>query len=181
MGNAVAVWGVGGVGTHLVQLAKLAGGVPVIAIDLNDAVLERAKRVGADHTLRSDDPELMQKIEDITHGRMIDVAFDAVGIKPTLRACVDSLDVDGKAVSVGLSAQDIDAGPFLNFNLQRKQVLGHLGYKSQDIALLAEMLSYHRLDLTESISRVIPLKDVESGIAELESHQGNPIRILVKP
>lgn len=90
MGNAVAVWGVGGVGTHLVQLAKLAGGVPVIAIDLNDAVLERAKRVGADHTLRSDDPELMQKIEDITHGRMIDVAFDAVGIKPTLRACVDS-------------------------------------------------------------------------------------------
>ena len=28
MGNAVAVWGVGGVGTHLVQLAKLAGGVP---------------------------------------------------------------------------------------------------------------------------------------------------------
>jgi len=43
------------------------------------------------------------------------------------------------------------------------------------------MLSYHRLDLTESISKVIPLKDVESGIAELESHQGNPIRILVKP
>ena len=105
MGNAVAVWGVGGVGTHLVQLAKLAGGVPVIAIDLNDAVLERAKRLGADHTLRSDDPELMQKIEDITNGRMIDVAFDAVGIKPTLRACVDSLDVDGKAVSVGLSSR----------------------------------------------------------------------------
>ncbi|BDY00877.1 zinc-binding dehydrogenase [Cutibacterium avidum] len=181
MGNAVAVWGVGGVGTHLVQLAKLAGGVPVIAIDLNDAVLERAKRLGADHTLRSDDPELMQKIEDITNGRMIDVAFDAVGIKPTLRACVDSLDVDGKVVSVGLSSQNIDAGPFLDFNLHRKQVLGHLGYKSQDIAMLAEMLSYHRLDLSESISKVIPLTDVKSGIEELESHQGNPIRILVKP
>ncbi|KXA66994.1 hypothetical protein HMPREF3223_01243 [Cutibacterium avidum] len=109
----------------------------------------------------------MQKIEDITNGRMIDVAFDAVGIKPTLRACVDSLDVD--------------AGPFLDFNLHRKQVLGHLGYKSQDIAMLAEMLSYHRLDLSESISKVIPLSEVKSGIEELESHQGNPIRILVKP
>ena len=121
----------------------------------------------------------MQKIEDITNGRMIDVAFDAVGIKPTLRACVDY--VDGKAVSVGLSSQDIDAGPFLDFNLHRKQVLGHLGYKSQDIAMLAEMLSYHRLDLSESISKVIPLSEVKSGIEELESHQGNPIRILVKP
>lgn len=123
----------------------------------------------------------MQKIEDITNGRMIDVAFDAVGIKATLRACVDSLDVDGKAVSVGFSSQDIDVGPFLDFNLHRKQVLGHLGYKSQDIAMLAEMLSYHRLDLSESISKVIPLSEVKSGIEELESHQGNPIRILVKP
>lgn len=181
MGNAVAVWGVGGVGTHLVQLAKAAGGVPVIAIDLDDEVLARAKRVGADHVLRSDDPELMSKIEDLTHGRMIDVAFDAVGIKPTLRAAVESLDVNGRAVSLGLSGQDIDAGPFMDFNLQRKKVFGHLGYRGQDIAMLAEMLSYHRLDLSESISEVVPLTEVERGIADLEHHKNNPIRILVKP
>lgn len=181
MGNAVAVWGVGGVGTHLVQLAKVAGGVPVIAIDLDDEVLARAKRVGADHVLRSDDPELMSKIEDLTHGRMIDVAFDAVGIKPTLRAAVESLDVNGRAVSLGLSGQDIDAGPFMDFNLQRKKVFGHLGYYGQDIAILAEMLSYHRLDLSESISEVVPLAEVERGIADLEHHKNNPIRILVKP
>lgn len=181
MGNAVAVWGVGGVGTHLVQLAKAAGGVPVIAVDLNDEVLARAKRVGADHVLRSDDPELMSKIEDLTNGRMIDVAFDAVGIKPTLRAAVESLDVNGKAVSLGLSAQDIDAGPFMDFNLQRKKVFGHLGYNGQDIAVLAEMLSYHRLDLSESISEVVPLTEVARGIEDLEKHRNNPIRILVKP
>lgn len=181
MGNAVAVWGVGGVGTHLVQLAKAAGGVPVIAIDLNDEVLERARRVGADHTLRSDDPELMSKIEDLTNGRMIDVAFDAVGIRPTLRAAVDSLDVNGKAVSLGLSSQSIDAGPFMNFNLERKRVMGHLGYNGQDIAMLAEMLSYGCLDLSESISEVVPLSEVERGIEDLEKHRNNPIRVLVKP
>lgn len=181
MGNAVAVWGVGGVGTHLVQLAKAAGGVPVIAVDLNDEVLERAERLGADHTFRSDAPDLMAKIEEVTNGRMIDVAFDAVGITATLRAAVESLDVNGKAVSVGLSDQTIDGGPFLSFNLQRKQILGHLGYKSQDIAMLAEMLSYGRLDLSESISDVVPLAEVTKGIEALQSHRGNPIRILVKP
>ena len=123
----------------------------------------------------------MQKIEDITDGRMIDVAFDAVGITPTLRACVESLDVDGRAVSVGLSDQEIDGGPFLNFNLHRKQILGHLGYKSQDIAMLAEMLSYGRLDLSESITKVIPLTEIKQGIDDLKNHRGNPIRILVKP
>lgn len=181
MGSAVAVWGVGGVGTHLVQLAKAAGGVPVIAIDLNDEVLARARRVGADHTLRSDDPELMSKVEELTNGRMIDVAFDAVGITATLCAAVDSLDVGGRAVSLGLSGQDIDAGPFMRFNLERKRVMGHLGYNGQDIAMLAEMLSYHRLDLSESISEVVPLAEVQRGIDALEHHTNNPIRILVQP
>ena len=181
MGNTVAVWGVGGVGAHLVQLSKLAGAVPVIAVDLNDAVLERAKRLGADYAFRSDDPDLMKKIEDITDGRMVDIAFDAVGIQPTLRACVESLDINGKAVSIGLSPQNIDAGTFLEFNLKKKQLLGHLGYKRQDIARLADMLSYGRLDLTESISKIIPLTDIKQGIDDLENHRGNLIRILVKP
>lgn len=180
-GNAVAIWGVGGVGTHLLQLARSAGAVPVIAVDLNDEVLARAKRLGADFTFHSDDPDLMKKIEEATGGRMIDVAFDAVGIQSTVRAAVESLDVNGKVVTLGLSDQNIDAGPFLDFNLQLKQVRGHLGYKGQDIAVLAEMLSFGRLDLSESISAVVPLKDVEEGINMLKEHKGNPIRILVKP
>ncbi|WP_149205026.1 zinc-binding dehydrogenase [Actinotalea subterranea] len=181
VGNAVGVWGVGGVGTHLVQLAKLAGGVPIIAVDLNDAALERAARLGADHTFRADDPDLHAKIHDATGGRMIDVAFDAVGIPQTVRQSIEHLDVGGVAVSVGLSEQNIDAGPFLDFNVKRKQLRGHLGYKSQDIAMLAEMLSYGRLDLSESISQIIPLEQVQDGINILANKTGNPIRVLVQP
>jgi D-arabinose 1-dehydrogenase-like Zn-dependent alcohol dehydrogenase len=43
IGESVGVWGVGGVGTHIVQLARLVGGVPVIAIDIKPAVLDRAR------------------------------------------------------------------------------------------------------------------------------------------
>ncbi len=181
VGNAVGIWGVGGVGTHLVQLARLAGGVPIIAVDLNDAALERAARLGADHTFRADDPELSAKIREATGGRMIDVAFDAVGVPQTVRQCIEHLDTNGIAVTVGLSDQNIDAGPFLDFNLKRKQLKGHLGYKSQDIAMLAEMLSYGRLDLSESISQVVPLTRVEDGIEALATKRDNPIRILVQP
>ncbi len=181
VGNAVGVWGVGGVGTHLVQLAKLAGGVPIIAVDLNDAALARAARLGADYTFRADDPDLYDRIREATGGRMIDVAFDAVGVPQTVRQCVAHLDTNGVAVTVGLSDQSIDAGPFLDFNLKRKQLRGHLGYKSQDIAMLAEMLSYGRLDLSESISQVVPLSQVEDGIEALATKKNNPIRILVQP
>jgi hypothetical protein len=111
LGNAVGVWGVGGVGSHLVQLAKLAGGVPIIAVDIDDAVLARATRLGADYTFRSDDPQLGRKIKEATGGRMLDVAFDAVGIPETIRQSVAWLDTGGRAVSVGMSGENIDARP----------------------------------------------------------------------
>jgi len=59
--------------------------------------------------------------------------------------------------------------------------MGHLGYRNEDIATLAGLLSHGRLDLSRSISEIIPLDRVEDGIHRLESRQGNPIRILVQP
>lgn len=180
-GNAVGIWGLGGVGTHIVQLARLAGAVPIIGFDINEESMERALRQGADHVFRSDDPNLLDRVAEATGGRMIDVAFDAVGIRSTLRQAVSTLDNGGKVVVVGMSAQDMDLGPFVDFNLKSKQVMGHIGYKNQDISMLAEMLKYGRLDLTESVSEVVPLRDIKVGIEHLEKKVGNPIRILVDP
>lgn len=180
-GNAVAVWGLGGVGTHIIQLARVAGAVPLIGIDLDEFALERAKRLGADHVFRSDDPNLIDEITKATGGRMIDVAFDAVGIRATLRQAVSVLDNHGRVVTVGMSPQDMDLGSFLEFNLKSKQVLGHIGYQNQDIGMLAEMLRYGRLDLTESVTEIVPLRDIATGIEHLEKKIGNPIRILVDP
>ncbi len=181
-GNAVGVWGLGGVGTHIVQLARLAGGVPVIGIDVDDYALERARRLGADHVFRSDDPDLLAKITEATGGRMIDVAFDAVGIRTTLRQAVASLDQGGRVVVVGMSAQEVALGTSVTeFNLAEKQILGHTGYKNQDIAMLAEMLRYGRLNVSESVSEVVPLRQIQTGIDHLEDKTGHPIRILVDP
>ncbi|WP_168582460.1 zinc-binding dehydrogenase [Gephyromycinifex aptenodytis] len=181
LGNAVGVWGLGGVGSHLIQLAKLAGAVPIIGIDINDETLERGLRLGADAVFRADDPDLQKKIFDATGGRMIDVAFDAVGITSTAQQAVKSLDVEGKLVTVGMSAQEMRVGTFAEMALRRKHVIGHLGYKVQDIAMLAELVSYGRLDLSESISDVVPLSEIHRGIEMLTTRESNPIRILVKP
>lgn len=181
VGNAVAVWGLGGVGTHIVQLAKLAGAVPVIGIDVKDSVLERALELGADYAFHSNDPDLMEKIKDATGGRMIDVAFDAVGLQATFKQAIESLDFEGRAVLVGLSNQEVNAGPILDFGLKRREAVGHLGYRAVDIYLLAELLKAGRLDLSRSVSKIYPLKDVEAAIEAVKNKEGDPIRILIDP
>jgi threonine dehydrogenase-like Zn-dependent dehydrogenase len=181
IGEAVGVWGVGGVGTHIVQLARLVGANPIIALDLEEAVRERALAVGADFAFDSRDPDLAAKIAEATKGRMLDVAFDAVGLKVTFEQGLALLANGGRVVVVGLSGQEVSLGTTTGFGLSRKQALGHLGYQGTDIATLVDLVAAGRLDLSRSISEVVSLEDVGEGIRRLHEHDGNPIRILVKP
>jgi D-arabinose 1-dehydrogenase-like Zn-dependent alcohol dehydrogenase len=181
IGESVGVWGVGGVGTHIVQLARLVGAVPVIAVDIKPAVLERAVELGADHAFDARDERLGDKIAEITGGRMLDVAFDAVGLKSTFEQALDSVTVGGRLVVVGMSDQSPTVGPTSFFGLTQKQVLGHLGYQNVDIETLATLVSSGRLDISRSITDIVSLEDVRVGIEMLENQEGNPIRILVKP
>jgi len=181
VGESVGVWGVGGVGTHIVQLARLVGAVPVIAMDINPAVLDRALEVGADYAFNSRDDALPDKIAEVTGGRQLDVAFDAVGLKTTFEQALGCLTSGGRLVGVGMSAESPTVGPTAMFGLTRRQVLGHLGYQNVDIETLAKLVSTGRLDLSRSISEIVSLEDLTLGIEKLERQDGNPIRILVKP
>lgn len=180
-GEAVGVWGVGGVGTHLVQLARLVGAVPVVAVDLDPDVRERALAVGADLALDPRDPDVRERIAEVTDGRLLDVAFDAVGLSSTFEQGLAMLAPRGRVVGVGLSGQELSLGSALSFNLSRKQALGHLGYRNSDIATLARLLATGRLDLSRSVSAVVALEDVEDGIRQLHERRGNPVRVLVQP
>lgn len=181
VGESVGVWGVGGVGTHIVQLARLVGAVPVIAVDINPAVLERALDIGADYAFNARDDGLAEKIAEVTGGRKLDVAFDAVGLKTTFEQALGCLTSGGRLVGVGMSAESPTIGPTAMFGLSRKQVLGHLGYQNVDIETLAKLVSFGRLDISRSVSEIVPLEDLQSGIEKLERQDGNPIRILVRP
>jgi threonine dehydrogenase-like Zn-dependent dehydrogenase len=181
IGESVGVWGVGGVGTHIVQLARLVGAAPIIALDINPVVRDRALELGADHAFDSRDPDVKAKIADLTGGRGLDVAFDAVGVKVTFEQALDCLTVGGRMVAVGMSAESPSVGPTSMFGLFQKKVLGHLGYENADIETLAKLVSLGRLDLSRSISRVIGLEEIQAGIDALDHADGNPIRILVAP
>lgn len=181
IGESVGVWGVGGVGTHIVQLARLVGAAPIIAVDINPAVRERALELGADHALDSADPAIKTRIKELTDGRKLDVAFDAVGLKSTFEQALDCVRVGGRLIGVGMSDQSPTLGPTSMFGLSQKTVRGHLGYDNADIETLARLVSLGRLDLSRSISRVISLEEIVEGIDMLDRAEGNPIRILVAP
>lgn len=80
----VVVIGVGGLGHMGVQFVKATTAATVIAVDQKPAALELAKKVGADHTVLSNQ-DAATAIRDLTNGRGADVVLDFVGAEATMK------------------------------------------------------------------------------------------------
>ncbi len=87
----------------------------------------------------------------------------------------------GRLVMVGLSLEPIALGPGAYFGVSSHSLLGHLGYRKRHLDELVDLVTTRRLDVSRSISDVIPLEEVHRGVERLRKKEGNQIRIVVKP
>lgn len=71
IGESIAIIGLGMLGLFGVQLAKIGGGLPVIAVGNRDIRREKAVEYGADYVFDPNDQQLTQKILDITEQKTI--------------------------------------------------------------------------------------------------------------
>jgi L-iditol 2-dehydrogenase len=78
-GDSLAIIGLGPIGLMFVKLAKLRG-CRVIAVGRRHTQLERAAMLGADELIvGGDDSNPVKAVRDLTHGRGVDIAIEAVG------------------------------------------------------------------------------------------------------
>lgn len=180
-GEAVGLWGIGGLGVHAVQIARLVGASPVIALDPLDSARRRALAVGADVALDPTDGDPGARIRELTDGRGLDVAVDLAGTNAVLAQCVASLARHGRAVMVGLSLEDVRLGPGVFFGVQSQSLLGHLGYAKRHLDELVQLVRTGRLDVSASVSAVMPLEEVAAGVEQLTTKRGDPVRLVVEP
>lgn len=94
LGDSVAIFGVGFAGQVILQYLKKTGATTLFAIDISDAKLDMAKKMGADFTInpRKDDP--VKRILEITK-KGVDVAVEAAGEEDTINQATASLKHNG--------------------------------------------------------------------------------------
>jgi NADPH:quinone reductase len=109
-GETVLVLGAGGVvGQSAVQLARVAGAGHVVACARSATALERARRLGADSTVRleeDDDVERLAQRLDAATGRPVDLVLDPVCGIPAA-AALRTLRPGGRLVNLGSAAGDV--------------------------------------------------------------------------
>ena len=160
-GESVAVIAVGGVGQNIVQLSAASGAESVIAIDIDDDKLDLARQMGATHTVNSSEVDAAEAVAQITGGRGVDVAFEALGSAGTTNLAVTISREGGRAVVVGIPP----AGTTLDVDLARIvrrkiQIKGSYGARARrDVPDLIRLLAAGKLDLGGVISRRVGLDE----------------------
>jgi D-arabinose 1-dehydrogenase-like Zn-dependent alcohol dehydrogenase len=173
-GESVAVFGVGGLGFHAVQLLKMIGCSKVIAIDPLEDARRRAVEIGADFAYDPSD-------EEVKNHRGLNCAFDFAGVTPVRKQALSLLGEGGRLVIVGIANEPITIPNDMAFTYMRTQIRGHYGSEPHHTQDLVNFVAEGRLDLSRSISRVLPLEQASEALRLLESKVGNPVRIVLKP
>lgn len=102
IGDTVAVFAQGPIGLCSTAGARLRGATRVIAVDGIPARLEMARRLGADVVIDYHQEDPVRAILEITEGRGVDVAIEALGTQQTFESCLRVLKPGGVLSSLGV-------------------------------------------------------------------------------
>jgi S-(hydroxymethyl)glutathione dehydrogenase / alcohol dehydrogenase len=174
-GAQVVVIGAGGVGLNTVQAARLAGAAKVIAIDLSDDKLARAREFGATDTLRADTPRLRRAVQGLTEGRGADYVFVTVGSVTAYQGAFALACKGGAVVAVGMppSGATVAVEPVVLAATSQRFLGSNLGNAviARDIPLLAGFWRQGRLKLDELITARYRLDRINDAIADARAGQ----------
>jgi threonine dehydrogenase-like Zn-dependent dehydrogenase len=176
-GEAVGIWGVGGLGTPAVQLARLVGAAPVIAVDPHPAARARALAVGADAALDPQAASFLADLRAANGGQLLDLAMHVADSRAAAAQLVAALAPNGRAVLVGPGGGPVDD----DFWPAGRALLGHGGPRPEDVPLLLRLVARGRLDLAASVTEVLPLNEAPAALSRVTPGDGTVVRVVLLP
>ena len=168
-GQTVAVVATGGVGMSVVQIARALGAAQIIAVDVSGEKLELASRLGATHTVDSRDADPVAAVRELTGGRGVDVAFEALGRPETFEQASAMIADGGTLVAIGIAAGAATAAIEITRLVRRSQrIVGSYGARTRvDLPAVVELAARGGFDLEQAVTRRYGLDEIVQAFDDL--------------
>ena len=106
IGESIAVIGVGGTGLSAILAAKLSSAYPIIAVDIYEHKLDKAKQFGASHIIHGEKEDVRQGVLEIINNNGkhagVDVFIDTTGIAELQELAYELTDKTGRTILIGV-------------------------------------------------------------------------------
>lgn len=178
-GDAVAVFGTGGIGLNAVMAAALAGAMPLIGIDPNPTRRALATTFGATHVIDPAIGDVLAEIRKIVP-QGVDLAVESSGVPTVMEQAVNATRPQGgRAVVIGNARHGaaLTLNPAL-FN-QGKSLLGTWGGDSvpdRDYGRFGRLLASNRFPVRDLLSKPYTLSEADRALQDLAAGKvGRPL------
>jgi succinate semialdehyde reductase (NADPH) len=144
-----------------------------VAIDLADDKLDLARRLGATATVNASSVDAVEAVREVTGGKGVDVAFEALGSPATVETAIDVVDDGGRAVLVGIAP----VGSLATFDITRVvrrtiRILGSYGARARtDMPLALDLVARGLVHVDELITDRFPLEETARAYEALDNRR----------
>lgn len=179
-GSTVAVFGAGGVGLAAIQGARIAGARQIIAVDIHEAKLAKARELGATHSVDASSGDPVGKIKEMVPGG-VDYAFECIGLKVAAEQAFEAIREGGLATVVGMipvgQKLELEGSVFLRQKKIQGCTMGSNHFRVH-MPQYVDLYLQGRLKLDEMVTRTGRLEDVNEAFRAMKA--GEVARTVLK-
>ena len=181
-GDSVAVFAQGPLGLCATAGARLLGAGLIVAVDAIPERLAMARRLGATITLSPAEGDVPRRVRELTDGRGVDVAIEAVGTQATFEMAAKSCRVGGAVGSLGVygGVKALSLPVTVNF-YHRRIVTTMCPSGSERLRRMLELVRHGRIDLTPLYTHRMRLAEMEEAYRLFMEEKAKVLKIAVAP
>jgi threonine dehydrogenase-like Zn-dependent dehydrogenase len=183
IGDSVAIFAQGPVGLCATAGARLSGATKIITVESIPERVEMSKRMGADIVLNPINNNIPKQIKDLTDGRGVDVAIEALGTQVTFENCMRSVRPGGVVSSLGVYEANVviplDAFGAGLADIDIVSTLCPGG--SERLRRMISVIQSSRADLTPLITHTFDLDNIIEGYRIFGKKLDKVLKVAIRP
>lgn len=176
-GQTVVMLGVGGLGLHAIQIAKIIG-LRILAVDVDQAHLDMASKLGAEIVINPAKEDLKELITNETNGKGVDLVLEMSGNPQVAADGVFLLKPRGRMVLMGYHPVQPFEVSSITVVLKELEICGSRASTKQDFAEVIDWVGAGKIK--PIIHEVMPLSQINEAHKKLKG--GKVVgRLVLKP
>ncbi len=181
IGDTVAILGAGTIGLCTMMAAVAAGARQILVTDLLQNRLDMAADLGATATFKAtegDSEAVLEWIAAQTDGRGVDAVFECAGQAETMAQTVPAARIGGRAVLVGICAEDEVA---FELHLARRRELEMLNVRRAmfTIPTSLDLICQKRIDVASIVTHEFKLDQLAEALDTVHERRDGVVKAVV--
>src|SRR6266545_90307 len=175
--DSLTILGAGPIGILALVMAKLRGIARVCVVDKNEARLQAASTLRADHVVASGQEDPVDAVCRWSDGGT-EFVIETAGISATRRQAVGCTRRGGRLVFVGMTENDSPL-PWIEMIRDEKSVFTTFCYAPRDFLTSLRLVESRQIDL-RPWTETLPLEAGQAGFEKIAYNPGSTLKIVFK-